>query len=325
MASLTEHTMLNGLEENLKEAIEYVGGTVPNDSNIWEYPEIIRQQVSAGKKIEIIAGNGIKVEKDDLGNYIVSTSMPLSQTTEEITIDTIDAPSYSGLESWQEGTPLQKLLEDLFYKVLPKVPSVTKGDIITTDVDGKDPFGDPNSYIDSLSPNTQYLRLFIASQIDPIYISLEQLNISGGNIDLSNYYTKEQVNAKLDILSEKIDSIEIPETNLDDYYTKEEVNAELDTLSEKIDSIEIPETNLDDYYTKEEVHDVIKDIDIQISPDSEPITIIDIAKNVKSQENQINQVSETINNIDKTIVQVVTDEMATVEDAHEIFDNIFEK
>ena len=319
MASLTEHTMLNGLEENLKEAIEYVGGTVPSDSNIWEYPEIIRQQVTAGKKIEVIAGDGIKVEKDVLGNYIVSTSMPLSQTTEEITIDTIDAPSYSGLESWQEGTSLQNLLEDLFYRVLPKVPSVTKGDIITTDDDGKDPFGDPNSYIDSLSPNTQYLRLFIASQIDPIYISLEQINIgSGGNINLSNYYTKEQVNAKLDVLSERIDSIEIPETNLEDYYTKEEVDS-------KIDSIEIPETNLDDYYTKEEVKEVIKNIEIQTSPDSEPTTVFEIAQTVKNQKEQITQVSETINNIDKTIVQVVTDETATVEEAHEMFGNIFEK
>ena len=246
MASLTEHTMLNGLEENLKNAIEYAGGYIPANTSIWKYPEIIRQQMGVGKKFDVIGKDGINVTIDDNGNFVISLDNNNIQTTENITIDAIDAPSFSGIETWPEGYPLQDLLEDLFYKVIPNIPSVTKGDIIITDENGNDPFGGPQDYINSMKPNTMYMRIFVSSQIDPIYISLEQITTGGTDINLSNYYTKDQVNAKIDMLSDRIDSIEIPETNLDDYYTKEEVDS-------KIDSIEIPETNLDDYYTKDDM------------------------------------------------------------------------
>ena len=67
--------------------------------------------------------------------------------------------------------------------------------------------------------------------------------------------------------------------DLSNYYTIAEVESLVDEAIKLI-----PDVDLSGYYTKEEVHDVIKDIEIQISPDSEPITVIDIAKTVKSQE-----------------------------------------
>ena len=87
-------------------------------------------------------------------------------------------------------------MEDLFDNVLPNVPSVIKGDVIVTDENAKDPFApEITEYIDALEPNTTYLRLFLVSQKDPIYISMEKLIGVGGSgtVDLSNYYTKSEV------------------------------------------------------------------------------------------------------------------------------------
>ena len=71
MATLTEHTMLNGLEENLKSAIEYAGGTIPDNTCVWMYPDIIRTQLTGpgeGGKVNLIPGTGIEITQDEKGN-----------------------------------------------------------------------------------------------------------------------------------------------------------------------------------------------------------------------------------------------------------------
>ena len=55
MATLTEHTMLNGLEENLRSAIEYAGGNIPDNTCVWMYPDIIRNQLNGGSNVNLIA------------------------------------------------------------------------------------------------------------------------------------------------------------------------------------------------------------------------------------------------------------------------------
>ena len=208
MASLTNHTVMNGLEENLKNSIEFVGGSVPEGTCIWEFPEVIKEQL-VGNSVEtghIIAGNGIKVERTPEG-YVISADIDSTNSAEDVLIDHIDAPSWAkGLDenAWEEGTPLQKVLEDLFDNVLPNVPSVVKGDVIVTDENAKDPFApDITEYIDALEPNTTYLRLFLASQETPIYISLQGL---ANNVDLSNYYTKGEIDTKINNLEKVINN-----------------------------------------------------------------------------------------------------------------------
>ena len=143
MANLVEHTMLNGLEENLKSAIEMAGGEIPTDSCVWDYPGIIRDQLSSGGQVvKILPGKGIQVERDSKGNYIVSVEN--ADTSDNIEINTIQAPSFAvGVEGgqWNKGTILQEFLEDLFSKVFPYVPSVKGGEIIEADEDGNDIFG----------------------------------------------------------------------------------------------------------------------------------------------------------------------------------------
>lgn len=287
MATLTEHTMLNGLEENLKSAIEYAGGNIPDNTQVWMYPDIIRTQLTGpgeGAKVNLVAGNGIEINQDINGNIVISAK---SSNAENIVVDAIDAPEYSGISTWPEGTILQDLLEDLFYKVIPKIPSIVKGDVIITDASGRDQYSpDLESYVDSLRPNTPYLRIFLMSQVDPIYISMEKLIGIGGNggyIDLSNYYTKEETN---ELLKESLENIEIqPE----------------DQEKEPITVVEV-------------VEKVIKQED----------QITQVEQTVQNQTEQITQVVEQVNNIDQTIIQKVQDESATEEDAINSFTSIFE-
>lgn len=316
MATLTEHTMLNGLEENLKSAIEYAGGNIPDNTCVWMYPDIIRTQLTGpgeGTKVNLVAGNGIEINKDINGNIVISAK---SSNAENIVVDAIDAPEYSGILNWPGGTILQDLLEDLFYKVIPKIPSIVKGDVIITDASGRDQYApDLESYVDSLRPNTPYLRIFLVSQVDPIYISMEKLIGIGGNggyIDLSNYYTISQIDAKFRELRQEIDDLEF-DVDLTNYYTKEETN---ELLKESLENIEIqPEDQ-----------------------EKEPITVVEVVEKVIKQEDQITQVEqivqnqteritqvvEQVNNIDQTIIQKVQDESATEEDAINSFISIFE-
>lgn len=82
----------------------------------------------------------------------------------------------------------------------------------------------------------------------------------GSDIDLSNYYTKEQTYSNEQVYTKEettteiqtaINSIEIPTTDLSNYYTKEQTNTEIQTA---IDSIDFPTTDLSNYYSKEETY-----------------------------------------------------------------------
>ena len=285
MATLTEHTMLNGLEENLKSAIEYAGGTIPDNTCVWMYPDIIRTQLTGpgeGGKVNLVPGDGIEITQDEKGNVVISAK---PSSAENIIVDAIDAPEYSGISTWPEGTILQNLLEDLFYKVIPKIPSIVKGDVIITDETGKDQYApELESYVDSLRPNTTYLRIFLVSQKDPIYISLEKVVGAGGSgpVDLSDYYTKSQTDK---LIEDSVKTIEI----------------QPDPDKEPVTVVEV-------------VEKVIQ----------QEGQIQQVEQTVQNQNEQITHVTEQINNMDQTIIQTVQNESATEEDAIKSFKSIFE-
>lgn len=60
MASLTEHVMINKLGDDLDDAITFVGGDTSNVSHIMQYPQIIREQLSASN----IHGDELILEDD---------------------------------------------------------------------------------------------------------------------------------------------------------------------------------------------------------------------------------------------------------------------
>lgn len=325
MAGLTNHTLMNGLEENLKSSIEFVGGSVPEDTCIWQYPEVIKDQLTANSAEtgHIIAGNGIRIERTQEG-YIIHTDVELTNKAENITIDHIDAPSWaSGLgdNAWEEGTSLQKFLEDLFDNVLPKVPSVIKGDLIITDDNSKDPFApsDLPDYIDALEANTVYLRLFLASQETPIYISLKEVMNDEINIDLSDYYTKTEVNDKIDIVRESIKDVDrYIKDSLSNIYTKDEIHNIVNSL-----------VDFSQYYTKKEIDDklaglISKSENIEEELDNTNESITQLSTKVINNESIIAQQNTQLNNIEKRIENLVSNDMiADIEEAEIMFDNIF--
>lgn len=67
-------------------------------------------------------------------------------------------------------------------------------------------------------------------------------NIEGGNVDLSDYYTKTEVD-------EKLSDVDV---DLTGYYTAEQVDTE---ISNAIGAIEIPEVDLTDYALKTDIPD----------------------------------------------------------------------
>lgn len=52
-------------------------------------------------------------------------------------------------------------------------------------------------------------------------------NIEGGDIDLSNYYTKPEVDTAI---TEAVEAIDIPEVDLSNYYNKEQVDEKIETI-----------------------------------------------------------------------------------------------
>lgn len=60
MASLTEHVMINKLGDDLDDAITFVGGDTSNVGHIMQYPQIIREQLSANN----IHGDELILEDD---------------------------------------------------------------------------------------------------------------------------------------------------------------------------------------------------------------------------------------------------------------------
>lgn len=87
--------------------------------------------------------------------------------------------------------------------------------------------------------------------------------------DLSNYYTKEEVD-------EKVGSIEIPDVELEDYYTKEEVDNKID---EGVSSITFPDDESIKNVTQDE-YDAMKEAELLsdktlyfVSKDDSPVAL----------------------------------------------------
>lgn len=87
--------------------------------------------------------------------------------------------------------------------------------------------------------------------------------------DLSNYYTKEEVD-------EKVGSIEVPEVELDDYYTKDEVD---NKIEEGVSGITFPEDESIKNLTQDE-YDAMKEADLLsdktlyfVSKDDSPVAL----------------------------------------------------
>lgn len=184
MASLLEHVMINKLSDELNEAITAVGGDTSCASGPMDYPDIIRDQLSANGfdgNNNLEEGTGVVIEKVDGGWKVSANSgatliRPLKaphNIDNDANEDFIDA-----------GESIQLAFEKILGDILPTLPSVLQGDIIKSSIDGTDQYQNPNfptlATKSGLVPETYYIRIFLASQQEPIYISCSPLGAIGG-------------------------------------------------------------------------------------------------------------------------------------------------
>lgn len=185
MSNLAEHSMMNNFVDSIDEAIKYVGGDTSKVQCLYDYPQIIKEQLIAGfgGDFSLVEGSGIKITKDGT-QYIISANSDAILNSSLLYKDVIIP----------QGSSIQKTFETIFESILPIIPSIISGSIITTDDEGSNQYQHPNYDPEiirikkGLNPNTKYLRIFIASQEEPIYISMEELGVnfvdapSDGNI-----------------------------------------------------------------------------------------------------------------------------------------------
>lgn len=176
MSNLVNHVLMNKLDDELNEAIKEVGGDTSGATGPWDYPAIIKEQLEAKGSgtgggeisIDLKAGPGIIIKEFQGQKFICSTSGAL-------TTGALNPPSGSYKQPVSEvieaGTPVQEVFEALFYKILPKMSSVYKGDIIIAGEDGTDKYNEED-FRSGLIPSAHYLRIYVANRQEPVYICL---------------------------------------------------------------------------------------------------------------------------------------------------------
>ena len=182
MASLVEHSIFNNFDEELRDAIIAAGGTVPEGTCPCDYPNIIKDQLTTAKNIVLEGGLGIKIVKDG-DKYTISANTEATTTNDLRPPYNID--NDPDIDTIPAGTSVQEVFNKLFENILPTLPSVLSGDIIKSSDNGTDQYQNPNypeaGIKSGLNPSEYYIRLFLASKQEPIYISCSALiNNTGG-------------------------------------------------------------------------------------------------------------------------------------------------
>lgn len=170
---IIEQSMLNGLQMNLKDAIEYAGVKVSKSDCLWQYPEIIRDNLIAKSitNINLLGNDVIHVARSSDDNEIIYTVSTIYDTSG------VKRPDYAHPSNvWADEMTVDTVFNDLFKNILPAVRGVHAGDVTTTDTNGNDTTEWHNTLFNKtglktdLQPNTNYLRLYLTCQAEPLYI-----------------------------------------------------------------------------------------------------------------------------------------------------------
>lgn len=188
MASLLEHVLINNIEEDIKDAIAAAGGDLTSYESPEDLARIIKEQLSRGAASTLVSGNGININKNDRGEYEISSNSDGELTGDLAIPYNIDQDS--DLDFIKKGESIQDALGHILGDVLPKMPSVLQGDIIRSSVSGSDSYEHPLfqgvKTKTGLQSDTKYLRLFVYSRQEPLYISLKDVgngSSGGGSVD----------------------------------------------------------------------------------------------------------------------------------------------
>lgn len=174
--NIINNSMHNGLQINLKDAIKDVGGIVPENACLWQYPEIIRKCLVAKTiaNINLFGKDIINIStssNDEDLVYNISTSIDTSS---------LSRPNYANSNTdWNTNMSADMVFADLFDNILPAVRGIHAGDMTTTDGSGNDIKLWDNTLFNKkgnksgLLPTSKYLRLYLTSQPEPIYVFID--------------------------------------------------------------------------------------------------------------------------------------------------------
>jgi hypothetical protein len=213
--NILETSMVNGVEQNLKDALTDVGVNVPENACLWDVSNLIRKTLVSNTI------NGVNIKGAGAIKIVPTVDNDNITYTISVNVDTfrLKRPGYANNnEKFGNDLDVQDLFDDLFDNILPNVKGVHAGDITMTDNKGDDSTYWVNTYFEStgkktgLIPNTKYLRLYLTSQDEPIYIVIGSVtsDITGGfNIKNSDTVTinidteTKEITAHINIINEQ--------------------------------------------------------------------------------------------------------------------------
>lgn len=176
--SVLENSMSTGLQSNLKQSIENAGVRVPSSTCLWQYPEIIRSKLVAKTVtgINILGGDIINIDTSSDGKVLTYNISTVFDTYG------VPRPNYAWENTkWGKEITVKEAFDDLFNNILPAVKGVYAGDMTITDLDGKDTkqwkheLFNESGYKSGLTPTSRYIRLYLTSQAEPIYVNIGNL------------------------------------------------------------------------------------------------------------------------------------------------------
>lgn len=176
--SVLENSMSAGLQTNLKNAITDAGVKVPSSTCLWQYPEVIRQNLVSKTVtgVNILGGDVINIDtkvENDVVTYNISTVFDTYGTPR---------PNYAWENTkWGKEVSVQDVFDDLFTNILPAVRGVYAGDMTITDLQGNDTkkwehrMFNQSGWKTGLAPTARFIRLYLTCQPEPIYVNIGNL------------------------------------------------------------------------------------------------------------------------------------------------------
>lgn len=173
-----ENSMSTGLQTNFKSAIEAAGIKVPSSTCLWQYPEIIRNKLVAKTVtgINILGGDIINISTNSDGDILTYNISTIFDSYG------VPRPNYAWENTkWGREITVKEAFDDLFNNILPAVRGVYAGDMTVTDLNGNDrkqwhhELFNETGIKTGLDPTARYIRLYLTSQPEPIYINIGNL------------------------------------------------------------------------------------------------------------------------------------------------------
>ena len=173
MDSVLENSINHGLKNNFKNALEDTGIKVSSNIGLWQYPEIIRNKMAVNtvNGINIVGGDCINISytvDNDVMTYEIGTSIDSYK---------LHRPVWAAQNNkWNQNLTVQDIFNDLFSNILPNIRGVYAADMTSSDQHGNDTTQWYNELFNiygqktGLKSNSRYLRLYLTSQHEPLYI-----------------------------------------------------------------------------------------------------------------------------------------------------------